>query len=52
MDTIASLFSFITTPVSWVIVQFHSMYGAIFGPDTGWAWGLSIVSLVDRKSVV
>ncbi|MGW1157533.1 membrane protein insertase YidC [Streptomyces sp. NPDC002513] len=46
MDTIASLFSFITTPVSWVIVQFHSVYGTIFGPDTGWAWGLSIVSLV------
>lgn len=46
MDTIASLFSFITTPVSWVIVQFHSLYGALFGPDTGWAWGLSIVSLV------
>ncbi|MBD0708313.1 MULTISPECIES: membrane protein insertase YidC [unclassified Streptomyces] len=46
MDTIASLFSFITWPVSWVIVQFHKMYGAIFGPDTGWAWGLSIVSLV------
>ncbi|MEV0221929.1 membrane protein insertase YidC [Streptomyces sp. NPDC050704] len=46
MDTIASIFSFITTPVSWVIVQFHSVYGAIFGADTGWAWGLSIVSLV------
>ncbi|MGC5568234.1 membrane protein insertase YidC [Streptomyces sp. FR-108] len=46
MDTIAGIFSFITTPVSWVIVQFHSVYGAIFGPDTGWAWGLSIVSLV------
>ncbi|MHC5906187.1 membrane protein insertase YidC [Streptomyces sp. S6] len=46
MDTIASLFSFITTPVSWVIVQFHKVYGAIFGPDTGLAWGLSIVSLV------
>lgn len=46
MDTIASLFSFITTPASWVIVQFHSVYGAIFGEDTGWAWGLSIVSLV------
>ncbi|MGW0138418.1 membrane protein insertase YidC [Streptomyces calvus] len=46
MDTIASLFSFITTPVSWVIVQFHKVYGALFGPDTGWAWGLSIVSLV------
>ncbi|WP_329384990.1 membrane protein insertase YidC [Streptomyces sp. NBC_01716] len=46
MDTIASFFSFITTPVSWVIVQFHTVYGAIFGPDTGLAWGLSIVSLV------
>ncbi|KMS74634.1 protein translocase component YidC [Streptomyces viridochromogenes] len=46
MDTIASLFSFITTPVSWVIVQFHKVYGAIFGDNTGWAWGLSIVSLV------
>ncbi|MDX3454113.1 membrane protein insertase YidC [Streptomyces sp. ME02-8801-2C] len=46
MDTIASIFSFITTPVSWVIVQFHTVYGAIFGDDTGWAWGLSIVSLV------
>ncbi|MEU9136402.1 membrane protein insertase YidC [Streptomyces sp. NPDC048404] len=46
MDTIAGLFSFITTPVSWVIVQFHAVYGKIFGPDTGWAWGLSIVSLV------
>ncbi|WP_406420848.1 membrane protein insertase YidC [Streptomyces sp. NBC_00873] len=46
MDTIASLFSFITYPVSWVIVQFHTLYGAIFGDDTGWAWGLSIVSLV------
>ncbi|MER6995366.1 membrane protein insertase YidC [Streptomyces sp. NPDC000410] len=46
MDTIASFFSFITTPVSWIIVQFHKLYGAIFGPDTGWAWGLSIVSLV------
>jgi YidC/Oxa1 family membrane protein insertase len=46
VDTIASLFSFITTPVSWVIVQFHKVYGELFGPDTGWAWGLSIVSLV------
>jgi YidC/Oxa1 family membrane protein insertase len=46
VDTIASLFSFITWPVSWVIVQFHKVYGAVFGDDTGWAWGLSIVSLV------
>jgi YidC/Oxa1 family membrane protein insertase len=46
VDTIGNLFSFITGPVSWIIVQFHKLYGAIFGPDTGWAWGLSIVSLV------
>lgn len=46
MDTISNLFSFITTPVSWIIVQFHSVYGKIFGADSGWAWGLSIVSLV------
>jgi YidC/Oxa1 family membrane protein insertase len=46
VDTIASLFTFITTPVSWVIVQFHRVYGAIFGEASGWAWGLSIVSLV------
>ncbi|MFV2118219.1 membrane protein insertase YidC [Streptomyces sp. Act-28] len=46
MDTIGNLFSFITGPVSWIIVQFHTLYGTIFGPDTGWAWGLSIVSLV------
>ncbi|MCD0482204.1 membrane protein insertase YidC [Streptacidiphilus sp. ASG 303] len=32
--------------VSWIIVQFHSLYSHVFGPDTGWAWGLSIVSLV------
>ncbi|MFI6941556.1 membrane protein insertase YidC [Streptomyces sp. NPDC050418] len=46
MDTIASLFSFITVPVSYVIVFFHTLYGKVFGPDSGWAWGLSIVSLV------
>lgn len=46
MDTISNLFSFITTPVSWIIVQFHAVYGKIFGDDSGWAWGLSIVSLV------
>ncbi|MFE5208874.1 membrane protein insertase YidC [Streptomyces sp. NPDC056600] len=46
MDTIAGFFSFITTPVSWIIVQFHTVYGALFGESSGWAWGLSIVSLV------
>ncbi|KUL45850.1 preprotein translocase YidC [Streptomyces sp. NRRL F-4489] len=32
--------------VSWIIVQFHSFFGLIFDPDSGAAWGLSIVSLV------
>lgn len=32
--------------VSWIIVQFHSFYGLIFDKNSGWAWGLSIVSLV------
>lgn len=32
--------------VSWIIVQFHSLYGLVFDKDGGLAWGLSIVSLV------
>ncbi|MBH5335961.1 membrane protein insertase YidC [Streptomyces pactum] len=32
--------------VSWIIVQFHSFYSLFFDKDSGWAWGLSIVSLV------
>jgi YidC/Oxa1 family membrane protein insertase len=32
--------------VSWIIVQFHSLYSLVFGENSGWAWGLSIVSLV------
>ncbi|WP_093840289.1 membrane protein insertase YidC [Streptomyces aidingensis] len=32
--------------VSWIIVQFHSLYSLVFPEDSGWAWGLSIVSLV------
>ncbi|MEU1801902.1 membrane protein insertase YidC [Streptomyces sp. NPDC019937] len=32
--------------VSWIIVQFHSFYSLIFDRNSGWAWGLSIVSLV------
>ncbi|MFI0738032.1 membrane protein insertase YidC [Streptomyces sp. NPDC021100] len=32
--------------VSWIIVQFHSFFSLIFDKNSGWAWGLSIVSLV------
>ena len=32
--------------VAWVIIHLHSGLGALFGPDTGLAWGLSIAVLV------
>ena len=32
--------------VAWAIVHIHAGLGALFGPDTGLAWGLSIAVLV------
>ncbi|WP_063856975.1 MULTISPECIES: membrane protein insertase YidC [unclassified Kitasatospora] len=32
--------------VSWIIVQFHSLYSHVFDPNGGWAWGLAIASMV------
>ncbi|MEV6109222.1 membrane protein insertase YidC [Streptomyces sp. NPDC051940] len=32
--------------VSWIIVQFHSLFSLVFAEDSGLAWGLSIVFLV------
>ncbi|RLL67832.1 membrane protein insertase YidC [Streptomyces sp. Z26] len=43
MDTILGP---LYTAVSWIIVQFHKLYSLAFDEDSGWAWGLSIVSLV------
>lgn len=34
------------TAVSWIIVQFHSLYSNVFPADSGWAWGLAIASMV------
>nr|WP_243274955.1 membrane protein insertase YidC [Streptomyces albus] len=34
------------TAVSWIIVQFHSLFSLVFDEDSGWAWGLSIFCLV------
>jgi len=31
--------------VAWVIMRIHSVMGALFGPASGAAWGLSIVIL-------
>ncbi|MGI5469801.1 membrane protein insertase YidC [Streptomyces sp. CA-132043] len=43
MDTILGP---LYTAVSWIIVQFHSLYSLVFDRNSGAAWGLSIVSLV------
>ncbi len=32
--------------VAWAIMRIHSVIGGLFGPDSGWAWGLSIAVLV------
>jgi YidC/Oxa1 family membrane protein insertase len=32
--------------VAWVIMRLHAGFGALFGPSSGWAWGLTIVFLV------
>jgi len=32
--------------VAWVIMRLHSLFGAIFGPSSGWAWALAIIFLV------
>ena len=31
--------------ISWIIVQFHKVFSHLFLPNSGWAWGLSIVFL-------
>jgi YidC/Oxa1 family membrane protein insertase len=43
---LGSILSPLYTAVSWIIVQFHSLYSHVFPADSGWAWGLAIVSLV------
>ena len=46
MGFLGSILSPLYTAVSWIIVQFHSLYSQVFPADSGWAWGLAIVSLV------
>lgn len=42
IDTILNPLIYMT---SWIIVQFHTVFGAVFGPDNAWSWCLSIVCL-------
>ena len=46
MGFLGTILSPLYTAVSWIIVQFHSLYSHLFSADSGWAWGLAIVSLV------
>ncbi len=46
MGGITSLLNPLADLVAWVIMHLHAGLGAIFGPDSGAAWGLSIVILV------
>ncbi|MGE7435037.1 membrane protein insertase YidC [Kitasatospora sp. NPDC001175] len=41
-----SFLSPLYTAVSWIIVQFHTLYSHVFDPNGGWAWGLAIASMV------
>jgi YidC/Oxa1 family membrane protein insertase len=43
---VTSLLNPLADLVAWAIVHLHAGLGRIFGPDTGAAWGLSIVILV------
>jgi YidC/Oxa1 family membrane protein insertase len=40
---------FIMEPLYWItsliLTGFHSLFGSVFGPDSGWSWALSIVGL-------
>jgi YidC/Oxa1 family membrane protein insertase len=44
------VFDFILNPlkivVSWILVQFHSIFSSLFGASSGVTWALSIVGLV------
>ncbi len=41
-----SILNPLTDLVAWVIMHLHAGLGALFGPDTGLAWGLTIAILV------
>ena len=40
------LLDWLRNAVSWILVQFHSIFSIPFGEASGWAWALSIVGLV------
>jgi YidC/Oxa1 family membrane protein insertase len=49
IDFFISVGGFIMSPLYWItsviLVGFHSLFGRVFGDESGWAWALSIVGL-------
>ena len=49
IDFFIQIGGWIMAPLYWItsliLVGFHSLWGQIFGDDSGWAWALSIVGL-------
>ena len=58
MEFLSSIGSFIITPlyylISVVLVGWHRVFGAIFGPESGASWALSIIflTLVIRAALI
>ena len=46
MDWLYNLLSPLVNATSWVLLRFHDLWSLVFAPDSGAAWGLSIVGLV------
>ncbi|MBY9074181.1 membrane protein insertase YidC [Nocardioides sp. WL0053] len=48
-DFFGDIGSFIMAPLYWItsviLTGFHSLFGRLFGEESGWAWALSIVGL-------
>jgi YidC/Oxa1 family membrane protein insertase len=49
IDFFTSAFGAIMTPLYWItsliLSGFHQVFGSLLGPESGWAWALSIVGL-------
>ena len=49
IDFFVSVGGFIMAPLYWVtsiiLTGFHTLFGRVFGDESGWAWALSIVGL-------
>lgn len=45
-------FDWLFGSVAWIVVQIHAGLSHVFPPDSGWAWGLSIVLLTVAMRII